>query len=886
MPRRSTRRSGSTQVETFIHRGQRTNIPTAELQNFLTDEERTPKAVNYLRGSELLFPRDPAGDPQLVWRGKDKQDRDPFEVTLLPIYIQEKIHPKALIDELRTEKQKADPQASLFSDFNGLEFDDLVEFYQHHQSWVNRMILGDSLNVMTSLAEKEGLKGLVQMVYVDPPYGIKFGSNWQVSSRDRDVTDGKAADATRQPEQVKAFRDTWEDGIHSYLAYLRDRFQVSRNLLAETGAIVVQIGEANVHLVRALLDEVFGRTNFAGCIVFFKTSSESTAAIPGVCDYLLVYARDRDRMKLRPLLSEKRPGQAGAKQYTKVVSPDFKTIRNMTQAELAESAPIPAGWEVCQLGPTTSMGVSEGRSGPYTFEGRAYPCPRSRHWSLDPSPGGAMDRLAALGRLRSSGKSLRTVLLARDNPTTPLDNVWLDTGTGSFTEDQIYVVQTAEKVVRRILLMLTDPGDLVLDPTCGGGTTAYVAEQWGRRWITIDTSRVAMALARQRLMAARYPYYILADSPAGARMLAERAGRPELGDQATSGDLRKGLVYKTLPHITLTDIADNPDLRPGMSKEAMDKTIAKRAEQVVLYDQPEQDSRIVRVSGPFTVESLSPHVGMPAGEADIDSGTDESAEASRFRRTVLEHLKVAGVQNTVRKERLEFIAVDDWPGQRINAIGEFEEAGTAKRAAISIGPQYGTVDEVWVREAAIEASRSGFDLLVVCGLAFDAYIAGGFKQLGSLPVLKATVNPDISMGEALLKKTASANMFTVFGEPDIEVRRADGKWVVQIRGVDVYDPTTGQIRAHSINDIACWFVDTDYNGQSFFVRHAYFLGGNDPYESLREALHADIDAEIWESLYTATSRPFSTPSTARIAVKVINHYGDEVMQVYQVPSGT
>jgi adenine-specific DNA-methyltransferase len=481
-------------VASIKHKDKRPNIPTRELRGFVEEAENKPMTSTF---AGLLYARDPSLDPQLVWKGKDELDRSELTVPCVPIYIQEKIHPHAIIDDIanRAAKKEAPAvlQADLFADFNGLDdFSKKVDFYRWGVHWSNRMILGDSLFVMTSLAEKEGLKGQVQMIYMDPPYGIKFPSNWQVSTRKREVKDAKAEDCTRQPEQIKAFRDTWQYGVNSYLSTLRDRFVVARELLTESGSIFVQIGDENVHLLRSLMDEVFGVENFSGMIPFYKTSSQSAEGVQSVVDYLLLYAKVAKQQKLRPILRSKIPGEQGAKQYVFVVSPEMDELRRMTDSELAETTEIPEGWRICRPGPTTSQGHQENRSGPYVFQGESYPPSVGRHWSYDPTPGKEMDKLARIGRIRKAGRGLATVLISDDNPTTGIDNVWLDTGTGSFTDDQVYVVQTANKVIERCLLMATDPGDLVLDPTCGSGTTAYIAEQRGRRWITMDTSRVAV----------------------------------------------------------------------------------------------------------------------------------------------------------------------------------------------------------------------------------------------------------------------------------------------------------------------------------------------------------------------------------------------------------
>ncbi|HUY33676.1 MAG TPA: DNA methyltransferase [Pirellulales bacterium] len=873
-------KSTPTKVESIRHKDKRKNIPTEELRDFVAADEHAPKT--------MLYPRDPSLDPQLVWKGKDEQDREDLAVPIVPIYIQEKIHPHAIIAALPRIEQAGDDQLNLFADFNGgpTDFAQKIDFYHYDQNWSNRMILGDSLLVMTSLAEKEGLKGKVQTIYIDPPYGIKFGSNWQVSTRKRDVKDGKAEDVTRQPEQIHAFRDTWKLGVHSYLAWLRDVLDVGRELLTETGSVFVQIGDENVHLVRCMMDEVFGSQNFAGQIAFFKTSSQSTVGVPSIVDYQILYAKNKEHQKLRPLLRLKEPGERGAKQYVFVISPDMRTMRRMTDDEISGRESISEGWNICRPGPTTSQGHQENRSGAYKFEGESFYPSAGRHWSYDPGHDKEMDRLAKLGRLRKAGKGVATVLLATDNPSTELDNIWLDTGTGSFTDDQVYVVQTATKVIERCLLLTTDPGDLVLDPTCGSGTTAYVAEQWGRRWITCDTSRVALALARTRLMAAKYPYYLLADSPEGIKKETELTGKTP-PEYKTEGDIKKGFVYKRVPHVTLKSIANNPEIRQGMTREQIDDAIARYADSETLFDQPYEDSKRVRVCGPFSVESLSPHRVLSTADENHDGAVSEQEgrQQQDFATMILDNLRKAGVQNTRKEERLVFDRLDPYAGAWLQAAGEYTDAdGKVRRVAVSIGPEHGTVGPDQVKEAAKEAVQGvGFDVLIVCGFAFDPHVSEEVKRYGKLTVLPAKMNPDLAMGDELLKKTGAGNLFMVFGEPDVEIKKQkSGQIVAEIKGVDVYDPTTGQIRSASTDDIACWFIDTDYNGESFFVRHAYFTGADEPYEKLKRALQAEIDEAAWSVLYSTVSRPFDKPESGRIAVKVINHYGDEVLKVFHV----
>ena len=858
----------SINVEALRHKDRRANIPTEELRDFVAEDEAKPKTI--------LYPRDPSLDPQLVWKGKDEQDSKPLEVPAVPVYIQEKIHPKHIIEDLRAQAKEGKPaQLDFFADFNGLQFEELVEFYEHEQNWTNRMILGDSLLVMTSLAEKEGLKGKVQMIYIDPPYGIKFGSNWQVSTRKRDVKDGSAGDTTRQPEQIKAFRDTWKLGIHSYLAYLRDRLVVVRDLLTETGSVFVQIGDENVHLVRSLMDEVFGSENFCGLITFVTTGGVKQKLLANRCDFLLWYSRNIELVKYHQLYLKKSFEEGTAVTFTWLELPNGDR-RGMTTKEKESPSLIPPGARIYRPSNITTQGNPVFA---FEYNGKTY----ERPWKTTPA---GMYRLGMANRLHVASNSLSYVDYIDDFPVSEVTKLWTDTFLGSFAEEKVYIVQTSQKTIERCLLMTTDPGDLVLDPTCGSGTTAYVAEQWGRRWITIDTSRVALALARTRLMAARFPYYLLADSPEGVKKESELTGRTP-PDYKTQGDIKKGFVYKRVPHITLKSIANNPDIKDGMSRKEIDAAIARYAETEVLYDQPYEDNKRIRVTGPFTVESLSPHRVIAVDEERPAAETEAQKEAGmgQFETMILDNLKKAGVQNTVKNERLKFDRLDSYAGEWLHAEGEYtEKDGTTKQVAVCIGPEHGTVGPELVKEAAKEAVKGvGFDLLVICGFAFDPHVAEEAKRYGKLNILITRMNPDLAMGDELLKTTGAGNLFMVFGEPDVDIeKQKDGKIVMKIRGVDVYDPTTGQIRNSSTDDIACWFIDTDYNEESFFVRHAYFTGAEEPYEKLKRALRAEIDEAAWSLLYSTVSRPFDPPKTGKIAIKVINHYGDEVLKVYEV----
>ncbi|MBS1717341.1 MAG: site-specific DNA-methyltransferase [Armatimonadetes bacterium] len=860
-----------TKVEYLRHDHEgRVNIPTQELKDFVADDE--------VRETRTLYPRDPSLDPQLVWKGKDEQDREDLAVPTVPIYIQEKIHPSAIIEDLKsrqaTSQQPLD--LNLFSDFNGIEdFEKKVDFYHHEGHWTNRMILGDSLLVMNSLAEKEGLKGRVQCIYFDPPYGIKFGSNWQVSTRKRQVGD-KVEDATRQPEQVRAFRDTWKLGIHSYLSYLRDRLVIARELLTESGSIFVQIGDENVHLARNVLDEVFGSENFISQITFVKTGGLVQDFLKNKADFIVWYGKNRQVTKARKLFSDKEAGGEGADKYTNVELPDG-TRMTFAQALSKFGSDLPAGTRTYRLATTTSEANQDAEVelpiGRFTGKFKTNPAGIQKLWIAN--------------RIVPSTRILNYVRFIEDFPAQELSNVWDDIGgIQSRLDPKVYVVQTALEAVKRCFLMTTDPGDLILDPTCGSGTAAYVAEQWGRRWITIDTSRVALTLARTRLMGGRFPYYIPTDSPEGLAKEAEVTGKIA-PSYVTENDIRKGFVYKRVPHIKLSDIANNPDIKEGMSRAEIDQAILRHAGSELLFDQPYEDPKRVRVTGPFTVESLAPHRVLETDPGSDEPSTNQKSDAERpdFSTMILDNLRKAGVQNQRKGEKLKFDALEPYSGLYLQAKGTYTDAeGKIKTVAVSIGPEYGTVGPDWVKEAAKEAVKGvGFDLLIVCAFSFDGYASEEAKQYGNLTVLPVRMNNDLSMGDDLLKKTGAGNLFMVFGEPDLTIHaQADGKVVVEVRGLDVYDPTTGQIRSGSTDDLAVWFIDTNYNGESFFVRHAYFLGADEPYAKLKRALRAEIDEGAWSALYSTTSQPFPKPETGKIAVKVINHFGDEVLKVYEV----
>ena len=961
------------QLDAYAHDGGRKNIPTAELQSIaeMAEEANPMPPVSYPRETPLAHGErrernedlDPQliwkgakiritkaqqeqlaetgeltlGDAQLVWTGKDTQDWSDLVVNVPPIYVQEKIHPRVLIDELKRMSDKDEalgaPMVDLFADFNGIDLEARTEFYAHDVHWTNRMILGDSLQVMASLAEREALRGKVQCIYFDPPYGIKFNSNWQVSTRNRKVNDGKLESLTREPEQVKAFRDTWKNGINSYLTYLRDRLTVSRDLLQQTGSIFVQISDENVHRVRALMDEVFGEENFVAEIHYRSMMPMASGKLEKVFDHVIWYAKDKSIMKYRDLKRLKNIGKGSEFSMNDFKGEGFERLSKSQMESPDVQTEYPNLFKRSDL---ASSGYTPTCTFPIEFEDKTWNTKSGKSWRTTKT---GVSRLKKADRIFTLGSKLYYKLFLSDYPYASFENTWLDT---IEFEAKSYVVQTTRTIVQRCLLMASDPGDLILDPTCGSGTTAYVSEQFGRKWITIDTSRVALALARTRLTTARFPYYYLKDSEDGIRKEAEVSGKAPSTAKVTN-DIRHGFVYERVPHIFLRDISNNAEIDVIWSRyesdlenlrtklnlalstsfeewnfpvEAVeswpetalaahekwwklrlarqteiDKSIAQKADVELLYDRPYEDKSKVRVAGPFTVESLSPHrvVAMDDRDDILDPTLADERHLKRssvapetdFAQVILENLRTHGVQQGSKDDRLEFTHLAAWPGELIAAEGHFNEGDKTRRAGILLGPEYGALTRTDITAAAREASDARFDVLIAVGFAFDAHTTG-LNRLGPMNIIKAKMNPDLHMADDL-KNTGKGNLFMVIGEPDIEwIELPDGDMQIKLHGMDVFVPATGEIRSGELNDIAAWFIDTAYNEESFFVRHAYFLGGNDPYKSLKTSLKAEINKEAWESLNRDVSRPFKRPDTGRIAVKVINHFGDEVMKVFTV----
>lgn len=917
--------------------GEYSGIAAEELLGMETPTVSYPLGAGGANLDTEFAARDPDLDPQYIWRGKQKNDINTLETAAPFIYQQEKIFPRMLIEEMKRQtairKNAADAQMTLGEGLEDFDPNARPSFYNHEEGWKNRMILGDSLQVMASLAENERLRGKVQMIYFDPPYGIKFNSNWQPSTKSTNVKDGAVSDITREPEMVKAFRDTWHDGIHSYLGYLRDRLTVARDLLAESGSVFVQIGDANVHKVRALMDEIFGEKNFVSQITYTSTSGLGGERLSNATNYILWYAKDFSRFKYNSILT--------ARDFDNDVRLSYKRVQMSDGARMAlseyekafgkataESLKKTAA-SLYALTDVTSanhgQGVGENGFSNFEFEGKRY-SPGKRAFTTHRE---GMRRLQYASRLAiNNSGTLRYVRFREDFNALPINNVWLDTTTGGFkSSDKIYVVQTAEMLIARCMLMCTDPGDLVLDPTCGSGTTATVAEQWGRRWITIDTSRVAIALARRRVMTAKYPYYLLADSEAGIKKEMEITGK--VIQRPTFNKISQGFVYERVPHITLKAIANNSEidtiwekyeaeskrLRAAygdkeeweMPPEAtafmemrrkrqaeIDASIARTAETEYLYDKPYEDKKRVRVAGPFTVESIAPVRSLIA-EADgaltdpalkIAKDVDYGNGANYVTR-MIRTLRKNGVKQARKGDKIDFVSVEPWANGRhiaAEAWGEASEtSGRSKRYAIAFGPEFGSVTRLDMKNAAREALECGFDVLVYCAFNFEAYVEEGSDQsMGRLKVLQARMNSDLHMSTDL-KDTGSGNPFVIFGEPDITVAQTeDDLYRVTIRGVDVFDPKTDTVRSDNADAIDCWMLDTDYSGEAFFARQVYFPGKDDVYKAFKAFLKNDIDEEEWESVAQTVSRPFPRPKSGQIAVKVINHFGDEVMKVFAV----
>jgi adenine-specific DNA-methyltransferase len=806
-------------------------------------------------------------DPELYWLNKYKNDDEDnpdympqLRTDIRSLYKHEDIRPEAIIDSLyelhEHKSESAKLQLDLFGDFEEEQEDELERlagYYKHSDNWQNRLIQGDSLLVMNSLLNREGMKGQVQCIYFDPPYGIKYASNWQMKLNSRDVKDNDS-NISGEPEMIKAFRDTWELGIHSYLSYLRDRLILARELLTESGSVFVQISDENLHLVRNLMDEVFGSENFFGLITFRKASPLGATVLPGVVDYIVWYSKDKTNVKYRQLYVPKDSGINSS--FTNVELPTGER-RTMTKEERINPYMLPKGAKPYTLQVLLSSGYTESCMYDFEYKGKVFKT-KNKSWRTN-KPG--MIRLAQKNRLEPMVTALRYVQYFDDFPYQVLNNLWNDT----FSESNMqYVCQTSITPIQRCILMTTDPGDLVLDPTCGSGTTAYVAEQWGRRWITIDTSRIALNIAKKRLTTALFPYY-------------------KTHDDSENPNIRRGFIYKKVPHITLKALANDLPF-----------------DEETLYDQPEEDKKRIRVSGPFTVETLqSLDVSSPESLNDKQNDYDEYA---LFTERIFNNLKANGIRNGVKQQQAVMHSMEHLDEPYLNAKGYYkQEDGTEHCVFFMIGPKFGTVSKHAVNEA-VRAFRQHLDesnWLVILGFSFEDSIESGENKdynFGTFQVSKVRMSDDL-LQDGLLKKDKKAGSFIIIGEPDISlVNDGNGKCHVEINGMDMYDPIQDEVKARNVNDIAYWEMDDNYTGGLFKVRSIHFCGGDKKdfaawrkgldtvakdlaKKKAERTLRLEFNDEIWDTLYDFKSEPIPYEQGKKIAVRVVSQFGEESTKV-------
>ena len=846
---------------------QRVNNPPVGLVTPDTDKDAGKKGYAY----------DPHLDPQLVWAGK--AERPSFELPTVSLHVHERIDPRTIVEAVRRQNGGADdPQLSLFSlPEENPPLRQAIEFYQHSHNWTNRLLAGDSLLVMNSLIEKEGLAGKVQMVYIDPPYGIKYGSNFQPFVNRRDVRDGKDDDLTAEPEQIRAFRDTWELGIHSYLSYLRDRLLLARELLTESGSVFVQISDENVHLVRNLMDEVFRAENFAGLIIVRKTGGLGSGGLTAVADFVVWYCKNIEKKKYRKLYLDKiESGVSGQYKYARLPSGEDVSFSDPTDLPTGSSIFSPTSLHTMYAGVESCL---------YSFEvdGKIFRLPPNRQWSTTfPN----MKRLITAGRVYTRGNTPRFVRFLNDFPVSEISTLWSDImGSG----DKVYVVQTNATIVHRCLLMTTDPGDLVFDPTCGSGTTAYVAEQWGRRWITCDTSRVALTLAKQRLMTVSFDYYELAHPGEG---------------------VGSGFNYRTVPHITLRSIANNPDIREGMTQAQIDAAIARHAPQETLYDQPFVDRSKTRVTGPFTVEAVPAPSVRSVDEVLEDRPQPADASIARAGETRRQgdwrdELLKTGIRAKAG-QRIRFARLEPLPGARyLHAEGEtlpntdgadaFRESGAAaaaQRIVVSFGPEHAPFEQRQVEQAIGEASTlvPKPKVIVFAAFQFDPEAAKDIDETRwpGVTLLKAQMNADL-LTDDLKKKRASNESFWLIGQPDVILEKIakgkdKGNYRVSVHGFDYYNTKTGNVESGGQDKIAVWMLDPDYDGRSLFPRQVFFpmAGARDGWARLAKNLKAEIDEDRIEAYRGTVSLPFAPGEHRRIAVKIVDDRGIESLKVVEV----
>ena len=849
----------SKKIDSLKHKDKRAHIPSNEEAGYEDANQKVKQGKSVLKLSKNPVVHR-GQDPELFWMNKyGNDDRDDLlKVDIRSLYRHEHIAPEKLIEGLykTVVEKKDDNQTDMFSTNelfgNALERDELEkvsEYYQHSDGWTNRLIQGDSHLVMASLLEREGMAGQVQTIYFDPPYGISYSSNWQMKLNNRIVKDNDNY-VSGEPEMIKAYRDTWELGIHSYLSYLRDRLLIAKELLTESGSCFMQISDENIHLVRNVMDEVFGSDNFCSLITVRKTLPLGSTGLAGVSDYIIWYAKDKEKYKYRQLFVSK--GSVEGSPYSKVMLSDG-TIRKASKEETVSPSSLPKGAKLFRYDKLTSSGYTQSCLYNFKFNGEIIKA-QNKSWATNIQ---GMTNLIKKGRVVKPGSVPNYIRFLEDFPAKPIHNLW-DKFQGA--KDAKYVVQTNPEVIQRCILMSSDPGDLVLDPTCGSGTSAFVSEQWGRRWITIDTSRIALNIAKQRLMTAIFPYYKMYDE---------------------KGDIRQGFQYKIIPHITLKSLANN---EPPKTE--------------TLYDQPIEDKKKLRVSGPFTVETLQNF--EPVSPESLDDGTQQEEDNGTFEEHIFTHLKTAGIKNGIKNEQAVFIRVEKLADSFLHAEGFYlNSEGKEQKAYFHIGPKFGTVAKLAVNESVKSCRQRGdADWLIILGFSFESDISNQniTMSVGSFEVSKVRMNDDL-MQEGLLKSKKDASFVTI-GEPDIQLHKDANKAQVEVCGLDIYDPIKDVVKARNVEDIAYWMVDDNYDGSNFVVKQIFFCGGKkDEFKKWKKGLdnlakvktkkkvehtlRIEIDDEAFDRLYGFKSHPFEFKKGQKIAVRVISQFGEESTKVLQ-----
>lgn len=846
--------------------------------------EGKPVAAAYLKDPEI----ERSQAPHLVWLEKNQNDNreEELSVDIRSLYEKETVQPSEIYKRLAYYEAGKSAQSNIFSQYDRQEIEESkrpTSFYQHANEWSNRMILGDSLLVMNSLLHRESMAGTVQMVYIDPPYGIKFGSNWQKKMGDRNVKDGADEYLTHEPEQVKAYRDTWELGVHSYLSYLRDRLLVAHELLTDSGSVFVQISDENVHLVRCLLDEVFGSENFFSQITFQKTGSISSNGLGSTVDYVVWYTKNKGNAKYRQLFLDRKKGETNLDRYDYVETETGEVVKLKIGA-IRGTEEMPEGRR-CRL--TTLLSDGEpSKYKPFNFHGVEFELKKGKHWKTDPEIGG--QRLIAKNRIVQMGKTLWYKRYVDDFPVVPISDRWDSIQIG---QELNYVVQTSEGVIQRCMLMTTDPSDLVLDITCGSGTTAYVAEQYGRRWITVDTSRIALTIAKQRLMTAVFPYYYLASEvevgKTEAKGKIKKTVEYKKGD-TVERDLRQGFVYEEVPHITLKSLAND-----------------EPPETETLFDKPYEDNKRVRVAGKFTVETLQ-NYNPRTFEQIAEDKAGKADNPVDFNALVISHLLSAGLRPSNSEKPITFKSIEPFADKDLHAIGFYDnEQGEEQKVFFFIGPRFDTVSSKQSDDAIKSARRKKADLLLILGFAFGANVenVNEMTSMGNFDVLKVRMHDDLLQDGLRKKSRKSDAMFVAIGEPDLALAYAPDRQTVQVEvlGMDIFNPLKNTTTPRSKADIAFFQIDDNYDGSQFIVRQVFFCGGdgkeldklnkslealakqrNNSKKALESTLKIFVDDEAFDNSYGYVSHPIEVSADKQVAVRIVTHFGEEVTKVLTI----